>query len=65
MCVAKSPQLENHQPQANAEATPAQGSISLWFADHHRFTLATDIDVYFCNPQSPRQRGSNEKTNIC
>lgn len=32
-------------------------------ADHHRFTVATDIEVYFCDPQHPCQRGSNENTN--
>ena len=32
-------------------------------ADHQRFTLATNVDVYFCDPQSPWQRGSNENTN--
>jgi IS30 family transposase len=32
-------------------------------ADHQRFSLDTDIKVYFCDPQSPWQRGSNENTN--
>ena len=32
-------------------------------AQHKRFTVATDVGVYFCDPQSPWQRGSNENTN--
>jgi len=32
--------------------------------DHTRFTLATDITVYLCDPPNPWQRGSNENTNV-
>ena len=48
---------------------PAQlrGSVTwdrgIEMAAHQRFTLATDMRDYFCDPYSPRQRGSNENTN--
>lgn len=54
---------------ANARKMPQELYKSLtWdrgkeMAAHKRFTLATDINVYFCHPHSPWQRGSNENTN--
>jgi hypothetical protein len=32
-------------------------------AAHNKFTVATDVSVYFCDPKSPWQRGTSENTN--
>jgi IS30 family transposase len=66
----------NHQADAVADALaaaittlPEQLARSLtWdlgheMAQHQRLTIATGVQVYFCDPKSPWQRGSNENTN--
>ncbi|MFC7724879.1 IS30 family transposase [Nocardioides sp. GCM10028917] len=66
----------NHKADAMADALaaavttlPQQLTKSLtWdlgheMAQHQRFTVATGVQVYFCDPKSPWQRGSNENTN--
>ena len=37
--------------------------VGLYMTKHKDFTVATDVQVYFCDPQSPWQRRTNENTN--
>ena len=50
-----------HLPQAVMASLTWDRGTEL--AYHRKFTVATDVSVYFCDPKSPWQRGSNENTN--
>lgn len=53
-------EMKNLPTQLRQSLTLDRGSE---FSQHARFTIATDLKVYFCDPRSPWQRGSNENTN--
>ena len=67
--TAKDTQTVTNALIKNARKLPQELYKSLtWdrgkeMAAHKRFTLATDIQVYFCDPHHPWQRGTNENTN--
>lgn len=58
--TALSRQVRKLPAELRKSLTWDQGSE---MAMHRRFTVATDVKVYFCDPRSPWQRGSNENTN--
>ena len=60
VCEALKASITTLPAQLRRSLTWDQGSE---MSEHRRFCVETGVDVYFCDPQSPWQRGSNENTN--
>ena len=60
VCDALAQSITTLPAQLRRSLTWDQGSE---MSEHRRFSVETGVDVYFCDPQSPWQRGSNENTN--
>ena len=55
--------LLGRPPSTLSREVARNGGRGLYRAAHRAFSMATDVQVYFCDPQSPWQRGTNENTN--
>jgi len=60
VCEALKHSIKTLPPQLRRSLTWDQGSE---MSEHRRFSVESGVDVYFCDPRSPWQRGSNENTN--
>ena len=60
VCEALSASITTLPEQLRRSLTWDQGHE---MAEHRRFSVETGVDVYFCHPRSPWQRGTNENTN--
>lgn len=60
VCEALKQSIATLPAQLRRSLTWDQGSE---MAEHRRFSVESGVEVYFCDPQSPWQRGSNENTN--